>query len=224
MARDEPIRLMVVDDHPVVRDGIRQVLQHFDEFDVVGQAGDGEEAIRLAVEFTPDVIIMDVIMPVKDGVDACREIMDLLPDTRVLMLTASSAPHAVVESIAAGASGYLLKDSGVDHLVNVVREIAEGRIHLTADALRRAAAMIRKDASTGRPRGPELLTPRELEMLRYFCRGLSYMEIAEVCGISRSTVRNSIDRIQDKAGVGSRPEMVIWAVRSGLLDGFDLNS
>ena len=223
MATNEPIRVMVVDDHPVVRDGIRQVLQHFEEFDVVGQAGDGEEAVRLAVDSTPEVIIMDVIMPVKDGVDACREIIDLLPDTRVLMLTASSAPDAVVEAIAAGASGYLLKDSGVDHLVTVVREVAKGRINLTADVLRRAAMMIRKGTSAQRSRGPESLTARELETLRYFCQGLPYVRIAEIHGISRSTVRNTIDRIQDKMGVGSKPEMVIWAVRAGLLDELDPN-
>ena len=219
MLTDKRIRVMVVDDHPVVRDGIRRVLQHFGDFNVVGLAGDGEEAVRLAVELTPEVIIMDVIMPGKDGVDACREIMDLLPDTRVLMLTASSAPDAVVEAIAAGASGYLLKDSGVDQLVAAIREIAEGQVKLTADALRRAAMMIRKNVSSSSSRGPELLTAKELQVLRRFCRGLSYTQIADADGISRSTVRNTIDRIQDKAGVGSKPEMVIWAVRAGLLDG-----
>ena len=166
MPPQQRIRVMVVDDHPVVRDGIGRVLEHFEQFDVVGLAGDGEEAVRLAVELTPEVIIMDVVMEGKDGVEACREIIDLLPNTRVLMLTASSAPDAVVEAIAAGASGYLLKDSGVDQLVAVIREIAEGQTNLTADALRRAAMMIRKGASASRSRGPEFLTARELEILR----------------------------------------------------------
>ena len=223
MQRSGRIRVMVVDDHPVVRDGIRRVLEHFGQFDVVGLAGDGEEAVRLAAELRPDVIIMDVIMPGKDGVDACHEVMDLMPDVRVLMLTASSAPDAVIEAIAAGARGYLLKDSGVDELVGTVQEIAEGRVNLTADALRRAATMIRKDPRVSRFRGPDLLTSRETETLRLFCRGMSYTQIADADGISRSTVRNTIDRIQDKAGVGSRQEMVIWAVQSGLLDGFELN-
>ena len=213
------IRVMVVDDHPVVRDGIWRVFQHFGELDVVGLAGDGQEAVRLAVELAPEVIVMDLIMPGKDGLDACREIMDLLPSTRVLMLTASSAPEAVVEAIAAGASGYLLKDSGVDQLVAAIQEIAKGQTNLTAEALRRAAMMIHKGVNTSRPRGPEVLTAREMEMLRHFCQGLSYRQIADTTGISRSTVRNAIDRIQDKAGAGSKPEMVIWAVRAGLLDG-----
>ena len=112
MPENGPIRVMVVDDHPVVREGMRRLLQHFPEFDVVGVAGDGEAAVRLASEVAPDVIIMDVVMPGKSGVDACREIMDLMPDIGILMLTASTAPDAVIEGIAAGASGYLLKDSG----------------------------------------------------------------------------------------------------------------
>ena len=223
MPHNGRIRLMVVDDHPVVRDGIRHVLQHFAQFDVVGQAGDGEEAVRLAADLKPDVIIMDVIMPGKDGVEACREIIDLLADTRVLILTAATAPEAVIEAIAAGASGYLLKDSGVDKLVEAIQEIAEGRVNLTADALRKAATMIRNDSMVSRFRGPELLTARETEILRLFCRGLSYTQIADADGISRSTVRNTIDRIQDKAGVGSKQEMVIWAVRAGLLNCFELN-
>ena len=224
MPPQEIIRVMVVDDHPVVRDGIQLVLQHFGELDVVGLAGDGEEAVRLAAELTPDVIVMDVLMPGKDGVDACREILDLLPDTRVLMLTASSAPDAVIEAIAAGASGYLLKDSGVEQLVAAIHEIAEGQANLTAEALRRAAMLIRKENSTSRFRGKDLLTARELETLRRFCRGRTYSQIAEADGISRSTVRNTIDRIQDKAGVGSKPEMVIWAVRTGLLEGVEPES
>ena len=222
MREDERIRVMVVDDHPVVRDGIRRVLQYVGELDVVGQAGNGDEAVRLAAEVTPDVIIMDVIMPGKDGIDACREIMDVMPDTRVLMLTASNAPNAVIEAIAAGASGYLMKDTGVDQLVAAIREIAEGRVNLTADALRRAATMIRQDFGVSRYRGPEVLTARETEILRLFCRGLSYQRIADAGGVSRSTVRNTVDRIQDKAGVSSKPEMVVWAVRAGLLDGLEL--
>ena len=127
MVGDRRIRIMVVDDHPVVRDGMREVLNNFSDFDVVGQAGDGAEAVRLAAELRPEVIIMDVLMPEKGGIDACREIMDLLPGTRVLMLTASTAPAAVVESVAAGAAGFLLKDSGVEQLAEAIRQVGHGR-------------------------------------------------------------------------------------------------
>ena len=219
MPENGPIRVMVVDDHPVVREGIRRLLQHFPEFDVVGVAGDGEEAIRLASEVAPDVIIMDVVMPGKGGVDACREIMDLMPDIGILMLTASTAPDAVIEGIAAGASGYLLKDSGVEQLVGTIQEIAEGRVSLTADALKRAAMLMRKDPAAQGLRGPDLLTARETELLRLFCRGLSYAQIADAAEIGQSTVRNTLDRVQHKAGAGSKTEMVVWAVRVGLLDG-----
>ena len=222
MAQSGRIRVMVVDDHPVVRDGIREVLSHFDEFDVVGLAANGDEAVRLAVELRPHVIIMDVLMPVKDGVDACGEIMDLMTETRVLMLTASTAPGAVIEAIAAGASGYLLKDSGVDKLVEGIRDVSQGRVNLTAEALRRAAIMIRRDSGASRTRGPVILTAKETAMLRQFCRGLSYTQIADVDGISRSTVRNTIHRVQDKVGVDSKQEMVIWAARNGLLDDLDM--
>ena len=221
MPENGPIRVMVVDDHPVVREGIRRLLQHFAEFDVVGVAGDGEEAVRLASEVAPDVIIMDVVMPGKGGVDACREIMDLMPDIGILMLTASTAPDAVIEGIAAGASGYLLKDSGVEQLVGTIQEIAEGRVSLTADALKRAAMLMRKDPAAQGFRGPDLLTPRETELLRLFCRGLSYAQIADAAEIGQSTVRNTLDRVQHKAGAGSKTEMVVWAVRVGLLDGLE---
>ena len=224
MVGDRRIRIIVVDDHPVVRDGIREVLGNFSDFDVVGQAGDGAEAVRLAAEVTPEVIVMDVLMPEKGGVDACREIMDLLPETRVLMLTASTAPEAVVEAVAAGAAGYLLKDSGLDKLVEAIRDVVEGRFTLTAEVLRQAATMIRRDFAVSRLRGPEVLTEREKEILRLFCRGLSYAQIAEADGISRSTVRNALHRIQDKVGIGSKQEMVVWAVKNGLLEGAGPNA
>ena len=159
MRQDGRIRVLVVDDHPVVRDGIGRVLEHFDQFDVAGLAGDGDAAVRLASELRPAVIVMDVLMPGKSGVDACREIMELIPDARVLMLTASSAPGAAVDAIAAGARGFLLKDLGVDELVETVREIAAGSVNLTADALRRAAMLIGKDPRVSRFRAADLLTP-----------------------------------------------------------------
>lgn len=219
MEADGRKRVLVADDHPVVGEGIRQVLDHSDEFRVVGVAMDGEEAVRMAREFAPDVVIMDVLMPGKNGIDACREITELQPEIRVLMLTASNSSEAVVESVAAGATGYLVKDSGADRLVETLRDVAEGRFQLTADELRRAAGRIRKNALRSRPMDPGSLTPREKDVLLKFCEGMSYAQIAEEYGISRSNVRNTVYRIHDKTGSGSNQEMVVWAVRSGLLDG-----
>ncbi len=117
MASGERIRVMIVDDHSIMRAGLKQVLEQTGEFEVVGQAGDGEEAVRVAAEVSPEVVVMDVMMPNKDGVEACRDIMESAPETRVVMLTASSEEDAVVEAVAAGATGYLQKETGRDQLV-----------------------------------------------------------------------------------------------------------
>ena len=131
--------VMLVDDHSIMRDLLRDALEDTGEFEVVAQAADGEEALRLVAEATPDVIVMDVIMPVMDGIEACRKIMELLPDTRVLMLTASNEKDAIVRSIAAGATGYLQKYSGKEQLLTTLREVAEGEFRIPGDAARRLA-------------------------------------------------------------------------------------
>ena len=218
MSRGGRKRVLVADDHPIVGAGIRQVLSHSEDFEVVGIAADGTEAVQMAWELAPDVVVMDVLMPVKNGIDACREITALFPETRVLMLTASNSSEAVIESVAAGATGYLVKDSGADYLVETLREVAEGRFQLTADDLRRAAGRIRQETLATRSVGVNVLTPREQDILVKFCQGMSYPEIAAASGIGRSNVRNTIYRIHDKIGCGSNQEMVVWAVRSGLLD------
>ena len=143
MAADRQTRVMLVDDHEIMRDGLREVLQRAGDFEVVGQAGDGAAAVRVAQSLKPDVIIMDVMMPLKNGIDACREITEMLPDTRVLMLTAASEEDAVMEAVAAGATGYLQKYSGKDRLLNTVRDVAQGEYRLPADVIRRVFAGIR---------------------------------------------------------------------------------
>ena len=139
------IRVMVVDDHPIMRDGLRDTLEASGRFEVVGQAEDGEEAVRTVEGLRPEVIVMDVMMPEKDGIDACREIMELLPDTRVLMLTASTEEDAAIEAVAAGATGYLLKYSRPEELVEAVLDVAEGRIRIPGKVLREVFAMVRGD-------------------------------------------------------------------------------
>ena len=136
-------RVMLVDDHEIMRDGLWEVLERSGDFEVVGQAGDGAAAVRVAQQLRPDVIIMDVIMPLKNGIDACREIMEMLPDTRVLILTASSGEDAFMESVAAGATGYLQKYSGKEKLLCTVRDVAEGEYRIPGDVIRRVFAGIR---------------------------------------------------------------------------------
>ena len=211
-----PIRVLLVDDHSVMRDGLRLMLELSGEFQVVGQARDGEEAVRAAADLSPDVIVMDVMMPNKDGVEACREIMEAAPETRVVMLTASTEEDAVIEAVAAGATGYLQKVSGMDRLLDTVREVAAGELRVPAEVVKRVFAGIRRGAQE--EPGPGGLTRRDREILALFCRGMSYARIAEAREVKPVTIRNAIYGIQRKLEFGSKQEMVVWAVRNGLLD------
>ena len=186
--------------------------------EVVGQAGDGEEAVRTVEELKPEVIVMDVIMPRKDGIDACREIMELLPDTRVMMLTASSEEDAVIEAIAAGATGYLQKYSRPEELVGAVLDVAEGRLRIPEEAVRQVFAMIRGERGLASRRRTDKLSALERETLVLFASGRSYVDIAQDRGNSVVTVRNTLYRLQNKLGIGTKQELVVWAVRNGLLD------
>ena len=212
------IRVMVVDDHPIMRNGLRDTLEASGRFEVVGLAKDGEEAVRTVKGIKPEVIVMDVIMPNKDGIDACREIKELLPETRVLMLTASSEEDAVIEAVAAGATGYLQKYSRPEELVEAVLDVAEGRLRISGKVVREVFAMVRGDRELASRQAPDKLTALERETLTLFASGISYAEIAEARGNSTATIRNTIYRIQEKLGIGTKQELVIWAVRNGLVD------
>ena len=209
---------MVVDDHPIMRHALQDVLEASGRFEVVGQAGDGEEAVRTVEEMVPEVIIMDVMMPNKDGIDACREIIELLPDTQILILTASTEMDAMIEAVAAGATGYLQKYSQPEELVQAVLDVAEGRLRMPDEAVWKVFSMIRTEGRLVADQPSDQLTALELETLTQFVSGKSYTEIAGARGVSTVTVRNTIYRIQEKLGVGTKQELVIWAVRNGVLD------
>ena len=210
------IRVLLADDHSIMREGLQVMLERSGEFEVVGQARDGEEAVRAASELSPDVIVMDVMMPRKDGVEACREIMESLPDTRVIMLTASTEEDAVIEAVAAGATGYLQKVSGMDRLLCTVKVVAAGEMRVPPEVVRRVFTKIRSAAKAEEEQAE--LTPREKEILASFSQGMSYAAIAEARGVKPVTIRNAIYVIQGKLGVGTKQEIVVWAVRNGLLD------
>ena len=218
MSSADRIRVMVVDDHPIMRSGLQETLEASGRIEVVGQAEDGEEAVRIAERIAPDVIVMDVIMPNKDGIDACRDIKELLPDTRVLMLMVSSEEDAVIEAIAAGATGYLQKYSRPEELVEAVLDVAAGRLRLPGKVVQDVFSLVRGDRALASRRVPDKLTTLERETLTLFASGKSYIEIAESRGNSTVTIRNTLYRIQDKLGIGTKQELVIWAVRSGLVD------
>ncbi len=210
------IRVLLVDDHSIMLEGLQSMLEQTEEFEVVGQARDGVEAVRAASELSPDVVVMDVMMPGKDGVEACREIMDSAPDTRVIMLTASTEEDAVIEALAAGATGYLQKTSGMDQLLSTVKVVAAGEMHVPNEVVRRVFGRIRSGAEVDEQH--DELTRREREILAAFSRGTSYSAIAEARGVKPVTIRNAIYTIQNKLGVATKQEIVVWAVRNGLLD------
>ena len=219
MTTDTRTSVMLVDDHQVMRDLLRDALENTGEFQVVAQAADGQEALRLVAEAAPDVIVMDLIMPVMDGIDACREITELLPCTKVLMLTASNEKDAIVRSIAAGATGYLQKYSGKEQLLTTLREVALGEFRIPGDAARRLARAVRSPSADEGSERLATLTDREREILKLFAEGLSYQEIGEIRTNSALTVRNAVSAVQKKLGFKTRQQMVVWAVRAGLVDG-----
>ncbi len=223
MSSETRIKVMIVDDHAIVREGIAEVLEQSGDFEVVGQAGDGEEAVNKVQELEPDVVIMDILMPAKDGIEACREITAALPDTRILMLTASNRHGAIVQAVNAGATGYLQKFSGKEMLLSTVREVADGEFRVQGEAARKLVTGLSSGGVPIPPSELNRLTARERDLLKMFARGMSYAEMAEARGNSNPmTVRNAIYAIRRKLGVGSRQEMGVWAARSGLLDDDEL--
>ena len=218
MTCDNRTSVMLVDDHSIMRDLLRDALENTGDFHVVAQAADGQEALRMVQDAAPDVIVMDVIMPVMDGIEACRGITELLPDTKVLMLTASNEQDAIVKSIAAGATGYLQKYSGKEQLLATLREVARGEFRIPGDAARRLARAVRSPSSDAVSEQLGTLTDREREILKMFAEGLTYQEIGEIRNNSALTVRNAVSGIQRKLGFKTRQQMVLWAVRTGLVD------
>ena len=219
MTIDIRTRVMLVDDHAIMRDLLRDALENTGEFQVVAQAADGEEALKAGTaESAPDVIVMDVIMPVMDGIEACREITELLPGTRVLMLTASNEQDAIVRSIAAGATGYLQKYSGKEQLFETLREVALGEFRIPGNAARRLARAVRSPSGDDTSELLGTLTDREREILKLFAGGLSYQEIGDVREISALTVRNAVSGVQKKLGFRTRQQMVVWAIRAGVVE------
>ena len=181
------------------------------------RARDGEEAVRAASELAPDVVVLDVMMPNKDGVEACREIMESAPDTRVIMLTASTEEDAVIEAVAAGATGYLQKVSGMEQLLATVRDVAAGEMRVPASIVRRVFAAIGAGAER-EEKGLGGLTQRDLEILTSFCRGILYARIAEARGVKPVTIvrpGQAVPRLEASGRCGTGCWMTSVAARDG---------
>ncbi len=211
---DEPIRVMVVDDHPVWRDGIRDDLDRSGVATVVAEAADGGEAIEVARETMPDVVLMDLQLPTVSGVDAIRQIVEEAPHVRVLVLSASGEEADVLEAVKVGATGYLLKSSTSAEICDAVVRVHDGQPVFTSPLAGLVLSEFRRTA-TPTPGEPGL-TPRENEILRFVAKGYTYREIAERLFISQKTVQNHVQNILTKLQLRKRYELMRYAIQRGL--------
>jgi DNA-binding NarL/FixJ family response regulator len=205
------IRILIVDDHSVVRQGLRMFLSLDPELEVIDEAVDGAEAVKKAKESKPDVVLMDLLMPVMDGITAIGIIRRELPDTEVIALTSVLEDSSVIGAVRAGAIGYLLKDTESDELCRAIKAAAAGQVQLSPKAAARLMREVRA------PDSPETLTERETEVLRLLAQGQSNKEIAHALSIGEKTVKTHVSNILSKLSVPSRTQAALYAVRIGLV-------
>jgi DNA-binding NarL/FixJ family response regulator len=217
----EPIRVLVVDDHALFRRGLEMVLEQEPDIEVVGEASDGTEAVQVATETTPDVVLMDVRMPRRGGIDACTAIKDAVPSTKIIMLTISDEEADLYDAIKAGAMGYLLKEISIEEVASAIRAVHGGQSlispSMASKLLNEFASMIKRTDERQQVPTPRL-TDREMEVLRLVAKGLNNRDIAKQLYISENTVKNHIRNILEKLQLHSRMEAVVYAVREKLLE------
>ena len=209
------IRVMVVDDHAIIRKGIKAVLELVPDMEIVGEAENGLEAIRLDEQLNPDVILMDLVMPDMDGIESIRQIKLKRLDARILVLTTFAGEEMVFPAIKAGALGYHLKDSSPETLVEAIREVHRGEASLHPVIARKVLSEI--SAPSEHPPTTEPLTPRELEVLHLVAQGYENREIAEKLVISEATARTHVSNIMSKLHLASRTQAALYALKEGLV-------
>jgi DNA-binding NarL/FixJ family response regulator len=207
------IKILIVDDHSVVRHGLRMFLKLEPDFEIVGEAIDGADALQKVAALDPDVVLMDLLMPIMGGIQAIEIIKRDYPDIEVIALTSVLEDSTVVNAIRAGAIGYLLKDTEADELIRAIKAAVLGQVQLSPKAAERLMREIRS------PESPEKLTERETEVLRLLAEGKANREIAAELYIGETTVKTHVSNILQKLGVPSRTQAALYAFRIGLLPG-----
>jgi DNA-binding NarL/FixJ family response regulator len=207
-----PIRVLIADDHSVVRQGLRMFLGSDPELEIIGEARDGAEALSMAYQLRPDVVLMDLLMPVMDGVKATAAIRREAPEIEVVALTSVLEDNSVVEAVRAGAIGYLLKDTEAHELRRAIKAAAAGQVQLSPQAATRLLREVRTPDKIHDP-----LTKRETDVLQLLGQGKSNKEISQALNIGEQTVKSHVSHILDKLGVPSRIQAVLYAIRIGLV-------
>lgn len=208
---DAPIRVLLVDDHTVVRQGLRMVLSLEDSFDVVGEAANGREAIERVAELKPQVVLMDLLMPVMNGVDAIRAIKQQYPDIEIVALTSVLEDRLVIDAVEAGAAAYLLKETGPETLFEAIHAASRGEVRLDPKAQKRLVREVRT------PEMRESLTVRETEALRLVAKGLTNKAVAAEMAVSEVTVKTHVSSILSKLNLHSRTQAALFALKEGLV-------
>lgn len=215
MNNSESIRVLIADDHHVVRGGLRALLETEEDIVVIGEASDGVEAVLKTRSLNPDVILLDLVMPRKNGIEAIQDIKHENPEARILVLTSFSDDDKVFAAIKAGALGYLLKDSSTQELIQAIRDVYNGESSLHPAIARKLIRELNRPASN-LPQTDEPLTEREVEVLVYVARGYSNQEIADALIISERTVRTHVSNILSKLHLANRTQAALYALKEGL--------
>jgi NarL family two-component system response regulator LiaR len=212
------IKVVIVDDHEVVRQGLRGFLEVQEDFELVGEAGDGITAVEMVKKVSPDVVLMDLVMPRLDGIEAIRQIKANNPNTKVIALTSFTDNNKVFPAIQAGASSYLLKDISPNNLAEAIRAAYRGEARLHQDITRKLMEQLASSASSTHSTKIDGLTERELEVIRLVAQGRNNSEIARLLVISEKTVKTHVSNILSKLHLDDRTQLAIFAIKNGLTD------
>jgi NarL family two-component system response regulator LiaR len=212
--QDDSIRILITDDHAVVREGLRTLIGTEPGMEVVGEAEDGFEAVQKACNLKPDVILLDMVMPRMDGLEAINEIKRECPEARILVLTSFSDDEKVFPAIKAGARGYLLKNAAPERLLNAIRDVHQGKPSMSSDIAKKLMHELQRSSEL--PPTEEPLTQREMDVLRLVAQGLSNQEIAEVLVLGEGTVRSHVSNILAKLHLANRTQAALYALREGI--------